>query len=48
MPELTLPVHRKLRGKPLILAWLGVIVGGWVLAYFFARAVIWLAHAVFG
>ena len=40
--------RRPIRGKRLLAIWLGGILGSWVLAYLFARGVIWLAHAVFG
>jgi len=43
-----MPRTDKLRGKPLLLSWLGGIVAGWGFAYLFARLVIWIAHAVFG
>jgi len=48
MSSVTLPIHRKLSGKPLLLTWLACVGGSWVLAYLFARGVIWLAHTVFG
>jgi len=44
----TLPHERKLRGKPLVLTWLGLWSVGAGLIYGLVRGAIWIAHVAEG